>query len=388
MAAPFFPSTTPGWQNTYIPGYMGDGAAQERLLIGYGLNEDTVALNKWVTVIPSDKPKAYYPVFNSSDFVRLKNTTGNDRRWMDGTERPTAMQGVRFTNREFTLQRYGESTFIGDMAEDLSEIGSLITLNQEQLASRALVWRSILAAAVVTDPTKYFTTASPTTYDNYFATWTSMIATLCGASPKPYPTGYFGANLYAGTIAVPVVKRFLGHCIKEISRRTNGRVGEKDLLFLINPTTALKLAATEEFQAYLAQQSNSLAVLKGDNPEYTNGTFGLPNPLYSLKVVSDATTYTLGAPIEASTADADYGLQQYVIPDDFIAVLARPGSVAGMKNSRGFSAIALFQNTKRALKPTTFPDQRSQRFEVAVEDMFGVDMVAPDCAFAVGNANA
>ncbi len=377
----------PGYQNAYIPGYMGDGEAQSRLLIGYALNEDTIALNKWVTVFGEDKPRCYYPVFNSSDFVRLKNTTGNDRRWADAAERPTAMGGVRYTNREFLMQRYGESAFVGDMAEDVSQIGSLIVLNQEQLASRALVWRSIVAAAVVTDSTKYITTATPAVTDNYFADWTTMIATLCGASPKPYPTGWFGASLYAGTLTAPVVKRFLMHCAKEINRRTNGKVKMNDLVFLVNPNTAIKLAATEEFHTYQAQQAGSLAYIKGETPKVTDWEYGLPDLYYQIRPVSDGTAYTLGPPIQSTTV-ADYGLQTYVIPNDFIAVLARPGSVAGMKGSKPFSAMALFQNTKRALKPTTFPDIRSQRVEVALEDMFTTDMVAPDCAFAVGDASA
>jgi hypothetical protein len=95
----------------------------------------------------------------------------------------------------------------------------------------------------------------------------------------------------------------------------------------------------------------------------------------------------LGAPQQSSTV-SDYGGQQFVIPDDFIAVLARPGSVAGMKNSRGFSSVVLFQETKRALKPNTFPDPRSERVEVAIQDMFTTDVVAPDCCFAIGSAVA
>lgn len=387
MPVPFtLPMQFPGYQNVYIPGYMGDSESQKKLLIGFALNEESIALNKWITVVPSDSPRAFYPVFNSSDFVRLKNITGNDRRWADAAERPSAGPGVRFMNREFLLQRYGESTFVGNMAEDWSQIGSLVTLNQEQLASRALVWRSILAAATVTDPTKYITTATPAATDNYFATWAAFTTAVAGVG-KPYASGYFGTGLYTGTVTTPVVKRFLGHCCKGIALRTNNRVGVKDLLFLVNPTTALKLAATEEFQYYIAQQAGSLAVLKGENPNYIDPTYGLPDALYNLKVVSDPTSYTLGAP-QQSASVPDFAGQQFVIPDDFIAVLSRPGSVAGMKNSRGFSSVVLFQETKRALKPSTFPDPRSERMEVAIQDMFTTDMVAPDCSFAIGSAVA
>lgn len=193
--------------------------------------------------------------------------------------------------------------------------------------------------------------------------------------------------MYSGTMAAPVFKRFLGWACQEIRRRTNGRVKLRDLLFLINPITAAKLAATEEFHTYLANQQYSLNVLKGSDPEFVEAVYGLPQPCYNVRVVADATCYVDGSPIMSLT-DADYGQQTYVIPDDFVAILARPGSVAGMAGSRGFSSLVLFQNEERALKPVTFPDVRNERVEVAIEDMFTSEMVAPDCAFAVGDVVA
>lgn len=393
MAFPFsLPFQPPGYVNVIIPGYVGDKEAHNRLLIGFSLDEDAVALNQWATVVGVDKPIAFYPVFNSSDFTRLKDKSGNDRLWQDGAERPTAMQGVRFQTRKFELERYGESTVVGNMAEEYSEIGSLITLSQDQLASRALVWRSVVAAAVITDPTTYFTTATPGAFDTYFSTWAAMTTALAGAG-KIYPAGWFGTGIYTGTIAAPVFKRFLGHTAREIRRRTNGRVKISNLLFLANPNTFGKLAATEEMHAYIAQQAGSLAVLKGENPDFVEPVYGLPQPTYQIKMVGDATTITLGAPLDQSAADiaagvSDYGQQVYVIPDDFVAVLTRPGSVVGMRGSTGFSSVVLFQNKKRALKPSTFPDVRSERVEVAIEDQFTVQHVAPDCSFAVGSAAA
>jgi len=393
VAFPYsLPMQPPGYVNVIIPGYFGDGEAHARLLIGHALDEDAVALNQWATVVGVDKPIAYYPVFNSSDFVRLKDRTGNDRLWQDSAERPTAMQGVRFTTKKFELERYGESAYVGNMAEEYTEIGSLIVLNQEQLASRALVWRSVVAGAIITDPTKYFTSATPGVLDNYFATWAAMTGALTGAG-KPYPTNWFGTGLYSGTIVSPVFKRFMGHAAREIRRRTNGRVKISQLLALANPNTFAKLAATEEMHAYIAQQAGSLAVLKGENPEFVEPVYGLPQPTYQIKMVGDATTITLGPPLDPTTANiaagiTDYGNQQYVIPDDFIAVLTRPGTVVGLRGSTGFSSVVLFQNKSRALKPTTFPDVRSERVEVAMEDHFTVDHVAPDCSFAVGSAAA
>jgi hypothetical protein len=389
VPTPFsIPMTPFGYPNVFLPGYMGDREAQARLLVGYALNEDKIAMNKYITVVGSDQAKAYYPVFNSSDFVRLKNTTGNERKWADGADRPIAMQGVRFVNREFTLERYGESTFVGNLAEEYSQIGPLVTINQETLASRALTWRAVVTASVLTDSARYFTTTTPAVNDTYFSTWTTMKTALEGTpGVKPYPTGWFGTSIYAGTIAAPVFKRWVGHTVRTIQRRTNGQVKLSDLAIVANPNSWAKLAATEEMHAYLAQQSGSLAVLKGESPDFDESVFGLPNPIYQVRPISESTTVVLGAPLDSDT-DADYGNQTYTLPDDFFAVVSRPGSIAGMKGSMGYSSIVLFQNKSRALKPTTFPDVRSERVEVAMEDMFTLELVAPDATMAVGNAGS
>lgn len=378
-----FPMTPLGYSTVYIPGYYGDKEAHARLMIGYALNEDMLALNQWATVVGTDQARAYYPVFNSSDFVRLKNLTGNDRRWAAAGERPVAAQGVRFSNREFQLERYGESTFVDGLTEEYSQIGSSIVLSQETLASRALTWRSVIGASVVTDPDNYFTSATPAVTDNYFTDWAEFTTAMSAA----YPANWFGDGLYSGTIASPVFKRFLGHVQREIMRRTNNKVKLKDLLFLANPNTFGKLAATEEMHAYVAQQSGSGAVLRGTDPDFADPAYGLPQPTYQFKMVSDASTVTVGAPSGAAD-DVDYGRQSYLIPDDFISVLTRPGSVVGLRGSQGYSSVVLFQNKERALKPTTFPDMRNDRTEVAVEDMFTMEMVAPDCSFAIGSAVA
>lgn len=387
MPAPFsFPFSPAGYPNIYIPGYSGDKDAQARLLVGHALNEDILGMNKWATVIGVDTAEAYYPTFNSSDFVRLKGVTGYDRMWADTADRPTAMQGVRYTNRKFRLERYGESMLVGNLAEEYSQIGPLVTLSQDTLASRAVVWRSVVGGSVLTNSENYITSSTPAVYDNYFADWSEMIGVLCG-SGNPYPTGYFGTDMYSGTINTPVFKRFLGHAAAFIQRVTNGRIKISDLCFVINPVTAAKLAGTEEMHAFQAQQAGSLAVLKGESPDFEE-VFGLPQPTYKIRVVADATSFTLGAPVADSSSIPDFGRQQYVIPDNFVGVVSRAGTVAGMSGSAGFSSVVLFQNKNRALKPTTIPDIRNERLEVAIEDMFTAEMVSPETAFAVGDGSA
>ncbi len=192
--------------------------------------------------------------------------------------------------------------------------------------------------------------------------------------------------MYAGTIEKPVFQRFLGHAVQFIQRVTNGRIKIDDLLFLINPRTAAKLASTEELHAFQAQQAGSLALLKGESPKF-EAVFGMPQPTYQVRVVADPTAFTLGAPVLDSSTVPDFGKQQYVIPDDFVSIVTRAGSVAGMEGSAGFSSVVLFQNKSRALKPTTIPDLRNERLEVAVEDMFTVSMVSPETAFGMGDGS-
>jgi hypothetical protein len=365
--------STFGYQNIYIPGYMGDDASQKRLMVGFTLNEEDFALNNYITVLGADKPKFYYMRWASADFVRVPHENGIDLRWADGADRPRAQENPRFTNELVELFRYGDQTTIGELTQEFSEIGPQIPIIQDSFASQFMVRRSLATQTELTTSGNY-----PT--GHYYADWGDLAN---AAASLGYPVGYFGAAGTAtgadGTINDPLFGKALAHGVKQILRRTNGRVKIQDLMMVMNPNTADRLKNTQEVRAYLAQQAGSLDVLKGKEPSMWP-TFGLPNPFYGLKVLVDPTTVTLSKQ-DHTTVDN----QTFLMDDGLVSIVARPGSVAGMPNSAPSGSLTLWQYKKYAMKPSTFPDPENRRLKVAFEDFFTVKLTCPEATFTIGD---
>jgi hypothetical protein len=366
--------TVPGYQNVYLPGYMGDGEAQRRLLVGFAMNEEIWALNNYITVFGADKPIAYYPRFYHADFVRVPHATSVDARWADASERPKADPGPRFVNEAYELQRYGQSMYVGDLAQEFSDIGSLIKINQDYLASKAMIRRSILTATELTTSTNFQTSTIVHFYAKY-----GVLANA--AVTLGYSAGYFGAagtdNISVGTINDPIIGKVVKHGVKTILKKTNGQVTPKDLMLVCNPNTADRLANTQEIRAFIAQQVDSIKYTKGEG-DFKLDSFGLPSPLYGIRVLVDSTVKVTG-----KHDNVNEDAQTFVIPDGLFAIVSRPGSVTGMAGSSSFSTVAMFQHKKDAMKPETLPDTRSRRVEVAMTDFFTVKVVAPETAFII-----
>lgn len=368
--------TLPGYQNIYIPGYMGDGESQRRLMIGFALNEENWALNNYITVFGADKPIAYYPRFYHADFVRIPHADAVDARWADASERPKSDPGVRFVNESYELHRYSQSMYTGDLAQEFSDIGSLIKLNQDFLASRAMIRRSVFAHTELTTSTNFQTSGSV----HYYAKYGVLANT---AATLGYSAGYFGAagtdNITVGTINDPIIGKVIKHGVKVILKKTNGQVTPQDLLLVVNPNTADRLANVQEIRAFIAQQINSIDYTKGEG-DFKIDSFGLPTKLYGLKVMVDSTVK-----VTSKHDNVNEDTQTFVLQDGLFAIVSRPGGVSGMTGGSSFSTLALFQHKKDAMKPETIPDTRSRRVEVAFTDFFTVKVVAPETAFIIAD---
>lgn len=366
--------STFGYPNVFIPGYMGDGEAQKRFIVGYTLDEDAFALNQYTTVVGADKPIFYYMKWNSQDFVRVPHATGLDLQWHDGTDRPSAQENPRFTNILVELQRYGDHTFIGEMTEEFSDIGSMIPIIQESFATQFMVRRAIAVQTALTTAANYPSDGTTHQYTKY-----GILAT--NASTLGYSASYFGTagtdNIYNGTLDDPFIKKTIAHAVRLILLRSNGRVKASDLCIVISPWTAARLAATKEIRSYNAQSPVSIDYTKGTG-DFPAASFGLPNPLYGLKVIIEGTT--------KNTAKQDHvnaDVQSFVMANDQLTIMARPGSVSGMAGSSAYSSVVVFQHKKWAMKPETFVDPENHRTKVAFSDFFAVEMTAPELTFSI-----
>jgi hypothetical protein len=365
----------PGYQNVYLPGYMGDGEARNMLLVGFPFNEESWALPNYVTVIGQDKPKFFYARWYGADFLRRPHAGSLDRAWADGAERPRAQVGPRHIFQAVEMHRFSESDVVGDMAEEFSDIGSLIKIKQETLAGECMIDRTIQTQAKILTSGNW--QSSPAHYYAKYGVLANAAVTL------GYSTGYFGVagvdNVSGGTINDPFISNLFSHAINTISLESNARVKPQDLVAVMNPITASRLAKTQEIRAYMAQQSGSLDVLQGKNPAFWPA-FGLPNPLYGVKILVD---YTPKVTTKVDNINED--TKVYAVQNGAIEFLARPGGVVGMASSRSFSTVCIFQHEKDAMKPETIPDVRSRRTEVMLTDFYVPEIAAPETGFVVAD---
>lgn len=370
--------SAPGYQNIYLPNYMGDGELQKRLIVGFTMDEETQALNNWVTMFGADEPRFYFQRWASGDFVRLPHATGIDRRWAPGTDRPRSDEAPRFTNEIVELFRYGDQAYIDDATVDLSKIGPLVQIIQKKFATRYMIQRAVESITELRTSGNYPSSGIL----NYYATWSSL-ASAAGGTLTQYPTNYFGISgtHYAadGTLNDPLLRKMIGHAVKNILLRSNGRVTITDLMILINPNTADRLANSQEIRVYNAQQVNSMDITQGKSPSMWP-TFGLPNPIAGVKVFVDPTVY-----VTSKQDHQNEDTQTFVIPDGHLSIVARPGSVVGMPGSEGFGSVAVWQHKKWAMKPETFPDVPNKRLNVAFMDWFKAKLVAPEITFTIAD---
>lgn len=364
--------SAPGYPNNYIPGYAGDGENQKRFIIGYTLDEASWATGNYLTVLGADKPRAFYPRYLSEDFARVPHATGLDMVWANGAERPKAGEDPRFTNEEYKLERYGKTGFVGDQTEEYSEIGSQVTLLQETYAGQARIFRTIMTQTEMTTSANYAS-------GNYYADWGDLAN---DAVTQGYAAGYFGVagtdTITSGTVNDPLIYKFFDHAVRKILLKSNGRIQSKDLIAVMNPTTAARLAKTQEIRVFNAQQSGSINYTQGKAPYEYWPTMGLPNPLYGLKILVDPTVK-----VAAKQDHVNAGTQAFAIPDGQITILARPGSITGVNGSVPFSSLVLWQHKKDAMKPMTEVDPFNKRIKVGFEDMFVVKLVGGDISFNI-----
>ena len=372
--------STFGYQNVYIPGYMGDGELQKRLMVGFTLNEEEFPLNNYVTVFGADEPKFFYNRWYSADFARLPHATGLDMRWADGAERPRAGEGPRFDAVSVETLRYGDLDYIGDQVVDLSKIGPLIPIRQQAMAGKFMLLRAAMTQTELTTSTNYPSSGTK----HYYATWTALAA---DAVAQGYPANYFGVSgvnfIGDGTLNDPLIGKAIKHGVLQILKRSNGRVKPQDLMLLMNPNTANRLANTQEVRVYIAQQINAIDTIKGQGDTAIWPTFGLPNPLYGLKVLVDPTVK-----VTTKQDHVNEDSQVFVVQDGLFSIIARPGAVSGMPGSEGFGSLALWQDKKFAMKPETFPDPQNRRIALGFADKFAVQLAAPEVTFTIADVFA
>jgi hypothetical protein len=350
MAIPAFTTYThPSANNVYLPNVD----ETLRLLVSYARNPKEFALNQYVTVSPISRPIGYYPKVFAADNVRVRSTTLADARWADGSRRLAGTgeyNTARHTFDNYTAVRYQFNATLGHETINYAE-WDVKTMTRDNLASIAMTCRTYFVVQDIFDTSTNWPT-------NHFGTATATGGGLWGA----------------GTITNPIIKNTLGAIRERISLDTNGKVSISDLRLVMNPTTARGIAQSQEIHTYLAQQVGSLDVLEGTNPS-SGENWSLPKKLYGFEIVVDASNVS-----QAKESLLTQDTPTFIVPDNKIAVLARPGSLVSNGGSN-FSTVHVLEMKGEAFNVEEKDDAFNRLMDIFVTDYYTPKVAAPESGF-------
>ena len=350
----------PGPLNVFVPGYS--KKRQAALIQAFVLSQDDFKINKWHTVTPVDEMAGVWPKFNTADMFRLTDTSGNAYEWPDGKpvnlyEADANVHKSRRTNVRWDLKRYMLKDSLGKMTIKQSPIDEVARV-QNELAMKLMLLRS----------TKLVNLA--TTSSNWTAG--SFGTTAAAGWPGAWGSGSISDNRVAKTFTKVVAT---------IKKRSGGKVNASMLKFVISPDTAVYMSGLAEIRQYLAQQSGSLGVLKGDNPGI--GEYLLPNPLYGVEVEIDDTISVTAQP----TVDLD--TINFLFPVNVGLFVAKPGAVSVPWGGPGFSTFHAFTLSDGAMKPVTQDlGEASDAVHIQISDAYQFQLVSDETGFLLTSLDA
>ena len=343
----------PGPLNVFVPGYS--KKCQAALIQAFVLNQDQFKINKWHTATPVDTMAGVWPKFNTADMFRLPDTTGNSYEWPDGKpmnvyEGDANVHKSRRTNVRWDLKRYAFKDFLGKQTVNQSPIDEVARV-QNELAMKCMVLRSYKLVTLATTSSNWTTGSYGTTADS----------------------GWPG-NWGSGSISDQRIAKTFAKVVASIKKRSGGKVSANMLKFVISPDTAVYMSGLAEIRHSLTQQSGTLGVLKGSDPNI--GEYLLPNPYAGIEIEIDDTIKVTAQP----TVDLD--TINFMFPVNVGLFVAKPGSIEVPWGGQAFSTFHCFQLSDGAMKPVTQDlGEASQGYHLQISDAYQFQLVSDETGY-------
>lgn len=350
----------PSGSNTYVPSFDATG----QLVVSFSRNPKDFPLNKYITITPVKKSSGYYLKLNAEQAARVTYNDLKDHVWHDGNDAPHGEHNnEKFEWASFNTTRYVFPFRLGYKAVDQADwkiVASYSAMNAQQAmtARTVKVWDKLLAASTAGDITSVECDASNSYTDG-----------------KGLNQGDSG-DLSQGTIAGPVFKKALNAVSRKINKDTLGACGPKDMCIIMNPTAADAISRSKELHTYLKESPIALAQVRGDS-ESINGKYGLPDKLYGYDIIVEDV-------VKVTNKKGASKVAGYVLGDEDIFVLARPGELVGFEGSPSYSTAHIFAYEEMTVEQKDDPDNR--RINARIVEDYGVEIVAPVTAFHFKNS--
>jgi hypothetical protein len=300
----------PGALNTYVP------MAQAALQTNYTQNPSMFSINQYVTVAPVPQMTGYYLYHDATEETRIDYSNLADFQWADGTY-PQVNMAKGNTFVQYTCTRYRQMFAVGDLSA-AQAVWSVLSDHAYTATMRLMTIRTYKVLTELTNT----------------ANWGSNYGTAAS----------LGGGVWAGSSASnQYIRKSIQQAIVNIQKATNGTVQAQSLFLIVSPPVAYAMSQSPEIIDYLKQSF----VAKESLQQTPNGGFnyGIPDPLYGIRVLIEDRVYNTGA--HGAAATEDFILGQNAI------IVARPGSLMGPLNTMSTCTLAMYQDVQMVLEHKT-----------------------------------
>jgi len=341
------PYTAVGQSNTYVKDHNATG----RMITGFSRSPKEFPLNRYIQVRPVKKDAGYYLQIDQFNASRIVAGNIDDYVWSDGKPAPVLNDnGLEFRYLDYRTVRRAFGQPMGNKAVEQAD-WAVDTAQADQLAQKAMTVRTVQAHQAL---------ASSANWD---AAHRKDVTTISGA-------GQWSAATSVNTF----IKKTINAAVRQILLSTNSKVRRKDLVLVLNPTTAMLIGTTQEIVDHIKQSPFAYSQLKNDESQWSE--FGLPEKLYGLTIqVEDSTINTAAKGVTPNPS--------FVMADAIAYILARPGGIMAPVSGPTYSTVTLFAYEEMTVE--TMKDQNNRLTTSRVTDDMVNVVTAPAAGFSLLN---
>lgn len=337
-----------GGNNTFVPTFS---PATGQIQVEFTRSVNQFPITQYAQIVPVTAMKGYYLKIDEEETARLVNV--QDAQWPLGEDRPTGINSD-FEFVAYQTQRFQNSFSIPQETARQSA-WDIVASHARIQAAKMMTHRAYRAATTLT------TAANYTSGSNYFA---KSITLVSGA--------------YIGASQVDPVQKIIRAAMEKIIQNTVGVVTPKDIIMVMNPTTARKIASDDGVRDYVKNTPFAYSALTGDS---TFATYGLPQTLFGLGgIVVDDT-------VQVTTRKGGAGTRGFFYGGDTpgVVFVSRPGGLIGNEGP-SFSSLSVFAYEDMTVE--TLEDPWNRRIKGSVVDNSAIELTAPLASLYIADISA
>lgn len=350
----------------YLSGTNGFVPEATGQVISFVRDPASFKINNYVQNIMAPAPVGLYAVLDRDRPARVVSDA--EFTWEDGDERPMGRANIgRFQWVEFRCYRRDYAFALGNQAVETAKGWKPLMYEAGSAAQQAMTNRTNRIVSMLD------------TAANWPAANTAAANTLNGGFGK-----FDTASGDVTSVNYLAIKRCILGAMQVINLQTNGLVQPADLVMVVSPGLAVKMAETSEIHDYLARSPFAMAQLRGEEPN-VNQAWGLPSILYGIRIiVEDAVRVSTrpNAVLDTTSTTGGTGTRLYAKSDDTAVIISQKGGLDGAYGAPSFSTVQCYFY-KHELQVQTFQDARNERVDGHVVEQFAEKLAAPSAGYLI-----